>query len=570
MKKLYIIIIVITALFSLSSCALLSNILGLDTYTADNTATDSNNVVETAEPIDNVVETAGPIDRLVKAGSYVFAIDKSDSLYLLSKLSKDSHNDFSLSKKVISEPVKNVSIREYYKNADGATDNIINIKMKDGSLYEWYVGNDTMPKKINISEPIEGSLQSSYGISYFDTLSGALYAYGYNIDGSLGVGNYDEKIISPTKINIPEPVIDYSLLIKDKSGWYSYSTYAGKFSYSTYAVTDNGSLYVWGYNENGELLLGDTKNRISPVKVDFPEPIKYIEPVTSRAIIITNNGSLWTASDFTSPLKKMNIKGKVKKIKFDTKIINYEVCETYFALTEDGSLYSWGNNIGGQLGLGNDKGRYSDKPLKINIPEPVKEIIIDEGSYYVITKNGSLYSWGGNQSGMLMNDMDEPIIYTPKKVNISGKVKKLKNVNYNYTYIITEDGSLYSWSDNEYGQLGIGNFKEGYFNKPVKVKINEPVKEIITNEDASSIYAVTKNGSLYSWGSNRSGELGINSYEDTNIPTKVDIPEPVKQIEIKGAEEGNKYKIYCYVVTDNGSLYFWGDGKIIKPLKIEY
>ena len=106
MKKLYIIIIVITALFSLSSCALLSNILGLDTYTADNTATDSNNVVETAEPIDNVVETAGPIDRLVKAGSYVFAIDKSDSLYLLSKLSKDSHNDFSLSKKLFQNQLK--------------------------------------------------------------------------------------------------------------------------------------------------------------------------------------------------------------------------------------------------------------------------------------------------------------------------------------------------------------------------------------------------------------------------------------------------------------------------------
>lgn len=563
MKKLYIIIIVITALFSLSSCALLSNILGLDTYTADNTATDSNNVVETAEPIDNVVETAGPIDRLVKAGSYVFAIDKSDSLYLLSKLSKDSHNDFSLSKKVISEPVKKVTGDSYILKGYRASSekiNLINILTKDNSLYKWYTDDDKEPKKIDIPEPVDSWNSEEFNNILVKTTSGALYTWGDNRDGMLGVGNYNEEIITPTKINIPEPITDYVKSIK----------YRNSHLWSSYVVTDNGSLYVWGYNENGELLLGDTKNRISPVKVDFPEPIKYIEPVTSRAIIITNNGSLWTASDFTSPLKKMNIKGKVKKIKFDTKIINYEVCETYFALTEDGSLYSWGNNIGGQLGLGNDKGRYSDKPLKINIPEPVKEIIIDEGSYYVITKNGSLYSWGGNQSGMLMNDMDEPIIYTPKKVNISGKVKKLKNVNYNYTYIITEDGSLYSWSDNEYGQLGIGNFKEGYFNKPVKVKINEPVKEIITNEDASSIYAVTKNGSLYSWGSNRSGELGINSYEDTNIPTKVDIPEPVKQIEIKGAEEGNKYKIYCYVVTDNGSLYFWGDGKIIKPLKIEY
>ena len=458
MKKLYIIIITITALFSLSSCALLSNILGLDTYTADNTATDSNDTENnTAIDSNDVVETAGPIDRLVKAGSYVFAIDKSDSLYLLSK---NYHHDFSLSKKVIPEPVKKVTGDSYILKGYRASSekiNLINILTKDNSLYKWYTDDDKEPKKIDIPEPVDSWNSEKFNNILVKTTSGSLYTWGDNRDGMLGVGNYNEEIITPTKINIPEPIADYVKTIK----------YRNSHLWSSYVVTDNGSLYVWGYNENGELLLGDTKNRISPVKVDFPEPIKYIEPVTitSRAIIITNNGSLWTASDFTSPLKKMNIKGKVKKIKFDTKIINnYEVRGTYFALTEDGSIYSWGNNIGGQLGLGKDKGSYIDKPLKINIPEPVKEIVIDEGSYYVITKNGSLYSWGGNQSGMLMNGMDEPIIYTPKKVNISGKVKKLKNVNYNYTYIITEDGSLYSWSDNEYGQLGIGNFKKGYFN----------------------------------------------------------------------------------------------------------
>lgn len=546
MKKLYIIIITITALFSLSSCALLSNILGLDAYTADNTATDSNDTENnTAIDSNDVVETAGPIDRLVKAGSYVLAIDKSDSLYL--------HYDFSLSKKVIPEPVKKVAGDEYIsRRRYGYRVSLINILTQDNSLYKWYTVDDREPKKINIPEPVDSWSSEKFNNILVKTTSGALYTWGDNRDGMLGVGNYNGEIITPTKINIPEPIADY---VKN-------SKYPDSHLWSSYVVTDNGSLYVWGYNENGELLLGDTKNRISPVKVDFPEPIKYIEPVANRAIIITNNGSLWTSSDFTSPLKKMNIKGKVKKIEFDKRIINYEVRATYFALTEDGSLYSWGDNIAGQLGLGKDKGSYIDKPLKINIPEPVKEIVIDEGSYYVITKNGSLYSWGENQSGILMNGMDKPIIYTPKKVNISGKVKKLKNINYNYTYIITEDGSLYSWSDNEYGQLGIGNFKKGYFNKPLKVNIHEPVKEIITNETGSSIYAVTKNGSLYSWGHNHSGQLGINSYEDTNIPTKVDIPEPVKQIELN--------EIACYVVTDNGSLYVWGYGKIIKPVKVEY
>ena len=441
MKKLHIIAITI-ALFSLSGCALLSNILGLPE--TDNIVTSNNNENNSETDIadNDTSEKAEPIDRLVKTGSHIFAIDKSDSLYLL--------EGCKYQKKVISEPVKNVRI----------VDNIINIYMKDGSLYEWYVGNDTMPKKINISEPIEGSLQSN-GISYFDTLNGALYAYGYNIDGVLGVGNYDKQIISPTKINIPEPVIGYSMLKKNKSGWYSYDSYASTFYYSTYAVTDNGSLYVWGYNKNGELLLDDTKNRISPVKVNVPEPMKALEPLHDMLSIIAKSGSLYTALNYTSPLKKMNIKGKIREVISDKSTINYKDRVTNFALTEDGSLYAWG--------------------------------------------------------------------------------------------------------DNEYGQLGIGNFKKGYLNKPVKVNINEPVKEIIVGH--YSIYAVTKNGSLYSWGKNNEGQLGINSYEDTNIPTKVDIPEPVKQIEIEEA----KYSRIVLTLTDNGSLYSWGYGKI-KPVKckIEY
>ena len=544
MKKLHIIAITI-ALFSLSGCALLSNILGLPE--TDNIVTSNNNENNSETDIadNDTSEKAEPIDRLVKTGSHIFAIDKSDSLYLL--------EGCKYQKKVISEPVKNVRI----------VDNIINIYMKDGSLYEWYVGNDTMPKKINISEPIEGSLQSN-GISYFDTLNGALYAYGYNIDGVLGVGNYDKQIISPTKINIPEPVIGYSMLKKNKSGWYSYDSYASTFYYSTYAVTDNGSLYVWGYNKNGELLLDDTKNRISPVKVNVPEPMKALEPLHDMLSIIAKSGSLYTALNYTSPLKKMNIKGKIREVISDKSTINYKDRVTNFALTEDGSLYAWGDNEYGQLGAGKIK-TYSEEPLKVNIPEPVKDIIVETGSYYVITKNGSLYSWGLNGAdGMLMNGMDKTVVYTPKKVNISGKIKKLK-INLLNTYIITEDGSLYAWGNNEYGQLGIGNFKKGYLNKPVKVNINEPVKEIIVGH--YSIYAVTKNGSLYSWGKNNEGQLGINSYEDTNIPTKVDIPEPVKQIEIEEA----KYSRIVLTLTDNGSLYSWGYGKI-KPVKckIEY
>ena len=151
-----------------------------------------------------------------------------------------------------------------------------------------------------------------------------------------------------------------------------------------------------------------------------------------------------------------------------------------------------------------------------------------------------------------MTGINDKIIDTPKKVNIDEKIKKLEFLYRNYDltiYILTSDGSLYAWGNNSDGQLGIGNFKDNNRNKLVKVNINEHIKEIIV---AGSTYAITKNGALYSWGKNDYGQLGINSYEDTPTPTKVDITEPVKKI--INSDSGSVY----YAVTDNGSLYLWG------------
>ena len=65
-----------------------------------------------------------------------------------------------------------------------------------------------------------------------------------------------------------------------------------------------------------------------------------------------------------------------------------------------------------------------------------------------------------------------------------------------HSLAITEDGSLYSWGDGEFGGLGLGN--ENNQNKPRKVAINEHVVAVAAGYCFSM--ALTKNGSLFVWG----------------------------------------------------------------------
>ena len=127
------------------------------------------------------------------------------------------------------------------------------------------------------------------------------------------------------------------------------------------------------------------------------------------------------------------------------------------------------------------------------------------------------------------------------------------NNNKSNIYLLTDNGTAYAWGTyNNNGSLGVGDFITKEY--PTKVKLDEHIKKLILMED--SVYAITKNGSLYSWGQNEF--LGLDSYEDVNIPTKVDINEPVKKLILVSNP--------VYTVTENGSIYFWEKNKKPKEL----
>ena len=221
-----------------------------------------------------------------------------------------------------------------------------------------------------------------------------------------------------------------------------------------YYITSDGELYTWGNNEFGNIGNGTTNNQTTPHLV--------------------------------------GITGKVKNV------VTTYLGETVFAITEDGKLYSWGNNISGQVGNGTTNNQTT--PYLVEINGKIKDVVSScDQTIYAITEDGKLYSWGNNISGQVGNGTTNNQT-TPYLVEISGKIKDVVSSCDETVFAITEDGKLYSWGKNNHGQIGDGKADDSGISNQLTphlvVGIDGKVKDIII--DNYTVYAITEEGKLYS------------------------------------------------------------------------
>lgn len=400
------------------------------------------------------------------------------------------------------------------------------------------------PVYINGISGIIKEVFSSSGSMYVITEDNSLYVWGNNGYGRLGTGDTEQKN-APVKVNGIDGVIKY--IYTD--------------DHSAYTLTEEGSLYTWGWNHNGQLGLGSRVQHIDiPSKVSgINGVIKDIHNSNFSLYALTEDGSLYVwgnnqqgklgtgdTEDKRTPVKVEGLDGRITQIYYGSN-------PTTFALTENNSLYGWGDNQASQLCLESTE-KYSSSPVKIEgITGTIKEIHTDGSSIFVLTEDNALYAWGYNDHGRLGIGLDDAEVNKPAKIEgINGIIKKIYT-NYSFTYILTEDNTLYTWGNNQYGNLGVSS-TAGYINKPEIVSgITGNIKDIYIRGFAT--YAVTDDNSLYVWGDNSKGQLGLGDVLQSNVPAKVSgINGIIKEIYTDSSS--------IYAVTEDGALYSWGDNGV--------
>jgi len=136
---------------------------------------------------------------------------------------------------------------------------------------------------------------------------------------------------------------------------------------------------------------------------------------------------------------------------------------------DGGAAYCWGNNLEGQLGIGQIGGEYT---TPVAVADARSYVSVDGGGYHTcgVTVSGDAYCWGWNASGQLGigsegGDHPEPVkVYTPYRF----EAVTLGDV---HTCALTTDGEVYCWGDNYYGQLGVSPSVTPQSGVPLRVEV---------------------------------------------------------------------------------------------------
>lgn len=233
---------------------------------------------------------------------------------------------------------------------------------------------------------------------------------------------------------------------------------------------------------------------------------------------------------------------------------------TTYAITSDGTLYGWGANEYAQLGNGTTE--HSSEPVKIL--EDVVEAAAGTGHVLAVTADGSVYAWGSNEGnavgegyGDLDSATEDAVKCQSTPVKIMDGARSVSAGNQT-SFVITEDNTLYAWGLDQNYQLGMEPdakektkyYTAGYVSEPTKLL--EDVIVVSAGRHLTSM-ALTADGTVYAWGNNASGAVGCS--EDLQDEDGF-VKEPVAVLDGCAAiAAGNGHSL---AIKENGDLYAWG------------
>ncbi len=331
----------------------------------------------------------------------------------------------------------------------------------NGSFYTWGVideraarEGESGPEEVNLDDVIFVAATAAMGGAVINQ-DNKLFVWGENDYGRVGNGESGystESVAEPYEV----PLDNVSYVATDTQ--------------ATAAITSDGSLYVWGRNDDWYSIgIEREGNKIS----SYPTPQKIdaisnaVQVAIGRAVLVlTASGEVYSTTDaegkYTCSYKKVDGLSNVVSISAG----DYG----YGAVTAGGEVYTWGDDYLGHLGLCSTKRTTYNTPQKVAISD-VKSISIGSGSSLLLTGDGHVYAAGANQFGQLGSGDD-----TPSSRNSFEIISALSDIDsvcagsgvYEWTTnaAVSGNGDLYTWGYNSFDQIGLGKTAKKYYNSP--------------------------------------------------------------------------------------------------------
>lgn len=443
----------------------------------------------------------------------------------------------------------------------------------DGSRWGWGVnnngelGNNTINALITptqISGP-ENWRHVSAGNSFYiaTKTDNTLWAWGHNISGQLGDG---------TTVSKSSPVQIGSL-----TNWSN--VFAG--NQHVLAIKTDKSAWTWGENSSGQLADGTVAPKSSPVQVgsltDWQtgtagQTNTFLVKLTHNGTVMSIDGSGGTTGLTLSggPITTsgtLTLGGTLSIANGGTNattansafnnLVPPQTGQSGSFLTTDGSntswaaiapfqLYTWGGNGHGQLGI---------IPLPVVVSGPLQvgtytdwqTISVGQSFTAGIRRDGSLWTWGLNDSGQLG---DGTIVDKSSPIQI-GALTDWKQVScgYHHTEAVKTDGTLWAWGENNFAYLGDGTLVP----KSSPIQIGALTNWNSVDAGPNHTIGIKTDGTMWVWGYEVVyGELGTPiPGANASSPTQIGTDTNWKQ--------GSVGSNHTAVVKTDGTLWTWGN-----------
>lgn len=369
----------------------------------------------------------------------------------------------------------------------------------DSSLWAWGLGlNGQLGNQPIAALDVPGQIGSeqnwrdvSAGESHTLALKtdGSLWAWGYNLNGQIGSGNYAQA---------PVPI-----QIGASAEWSAIST---GDRYST-AVKANGTLWAWGLGTDGQLGNGANETIPIPIQIGTDTDWRSVAAGRRHTMAIKTDGSLWgwganlygqlgnqdpSGSDSTVPVPVGNEK--------DWLAVACGESHTT-GLKTDGSLWAWGYNLDGRLGLGNTSFG-EGRPIRIGTDTNWRWIATSTRNTAALKADGSLWIWGENTQGQLGNGVFGGMATSPTQVGTEQDWAAV-SCGDNFTLAIKNDGSLWGWGFNFEGMLANGTRDRSA--SPIRAGTLTNWK--VVGAGGGHAIGIQTDKSAHGWGSNLYGQI---------------------------------------------------------------
>lgn len=448
--------------------------------------------------------------------------------------------------------------------------------------------------------PAERFTQVSAGREFAIALDtgGRVWAWGSNADGRTGTGSADDTIKTPQPIASDQTFThiaagaDHALAIDSDGDIWAWGQNAygqvgvldGGPTTLPRAVTDaitfvevtagerhslaldsTGVLWAWGNDEFGQLGNGAEPSWSTPQPVAGAPRFASITAGAFHTLAHDAEGTVWgwgentrgqLGAGTTGPTGGLPAPHPIALPAAAIAIGGGSVTYTSTAILDGGWAWAWGANTFGQAGVGS-------APLTVVTPRAITPVNFSavEAAFrhtVAIDEHGVLWTWGDNSFAQLGIGTASGRLPLPVPVTEQSRYTAI-SASARHTLALDEEGDIWSWGDNEFGQAGFippvtnppdGGLKEG----PAPVTANRPFVDVAAGLVHS--LALDDEGRIWSWGFNADGQLGngVAGPSIVRVPTMVATPDGTTFTAIDTMQSSN------LALDSDGNLWSWGDG----------